>query len=103
VRAQYPLKTSQLTDVKAMVIQYIERKLIEKSKSHRAALKKLGQSSENDTLSDKVFLLKQTSQVRGMVSTPVKRVSSRLWEYFKNAPKGFEIFLLIPSQLATLS
>ncbi|TVY48714.1 Uridine-cytidine kinase-like [Lachnellula occidentalis] len=49
-----------------MVIQYIERLLIEKSKSHRAALKKLGQSAENDALSENVILLKQTSQVRGM-------------------------------------
>jgi len=51
---------------KAMVIQYIERKLIEKSKSHRAELKKLGQFSEDDPLSEKVILLKQTSQLRGM-------------------------------------
>ncbi|TVY24554.1 Uridine-cytidine kinase-like [Lachnellula hyalina] len=58
--------TFQLTYGKVMVIQYIERKLIEKSKSHRAALKKLGQSSENDALSENVILLKQTSQVRGM-------------------------------------
>jgi len=56
-----------------MVIQYIERKLIEKSKSHRAALKKLGQSSENDALSENVILLKQTSQVRGMVSTCTRK------------------------------
>jgi uridine kinase len=52
--------------VKAMVIQYIERKLIEKSKAHRAELKKLGQSSEDDPLSEKVLLLAQTSQLRGM-------------------------------------
>ena len=50
----------------AMVVQYIERKLIEKSKTHRAALRKLGQSSEDDPLSDKVCLLEQTSQLRGM-------------------------------------
>ncbi|KAH8678916.1 uridine kinase [Tricladium varicosporioides] len=49
-----------------MVIQYIERKLIEKSKDHRAALKKLGQSSEDDPLSDKVVLLGQTPQIKGM-------------------------------------
>lgn len=52
--------------VEAMVIQYIERKLIEKSKAHRAELKKLGQSSEDDPLSEKVLLLEQTSQLRGM-------------------------------------
>jgi uridine kinase len=49
-----------------MVVQYIERKLIEKSKSHRAALKKLGQSSEDDPLSANVLLLDQTPQLRGM-------------------------------------
>lgn len=49
-----------------MVIQYIERKLIEKSQSHRAALKKLGQSSEDDPLSEKVELLQDTPQTRGM-------------------------------------
>ncbi len=49
-----------------MVTQYIEQKLIEKSKSHRAALKKLGQNSEDNPLSDKVLLLKQTPQLRGM-------------------------------------
>jgi uridine kinase len=49
-----------------MVIQYIEHILIDKSKSHRAALKKLGQSSVNAVLSDKVLLLDQTPQVRAM-------------------------------------
>lgn len=58
-----------------MVIQYIERKLIEKSKSHRAALKKLGQGSENNALSDKVFLLQDTPQVRGIVSEKWSQIS----------------------------
>jgi uridine kinase len=49
-----------------MVIHYIERKLIEKSKAHRAALKKLGQSSEDDPLSTNVLLLQQSAQLRGM-------------------------------------
>jgi uridine kinase len=49
-----------------MVVQYIERKLIEKSQTHRAELKKLGQSSEDDSLSDKVLVLEQTPQLRGM-------------------------------------
>jgi uridine kinase len=49
-----------------MVIQYIERKLIEKSTAHRAELRKLGQSSEDDPLSNKVLILKQTSQLKGM-------------------------------------
>ena len=49
-----------------MVIQYIEHKLIEKSSSHRAALKKLGRSSEDDPLSEMISLLPQTTQLRGM-------------------------------------
>ncbi len=49
-----------------MVTQYIERKLIEKSTTHRAALRKLGQSSEDDPLSSNVLLLDQTPQLRGM-------------------------------------
>jgi uridine kinase len=58
-----------------MVIQYIENKLIEKSKSHRAELRKLGQSSEDDPLSDKVLLLDQTPQFRGM-STIIQDVDT---------------------------
>lgn len=49
-----------------MVVQYIERKLIDKSKHHRAELKALGQNSEADPLSEKVYVLEQTSQLRGM-------------------------------------
>jgi uridine kinase len=49
-----------------MVIQYIDHKLIAKSKSHRAALKKLGQSAEDDPLSKNITLLKQTPQLQGM-------------------------------------
>ena len=49
-----------------MVVQYIDNKLIEKSKSHRADLKKLGRSSEDDPLSESVLLLDQTPQLRGM-------------------------------------
>ena len=49
-----------------MVIQYIEHKLIEKSKNHRAELKKLHQSSEDGILSNKVLLLEQTPQIRAM-------------------------------------
>ena len=58
-----------------MVIQYIENKLIEKSKSHRAELRKLGQSSEDDPLSDEVLLLDQTPQLRGM-STIIQDVDT---------------------------
>lgn len=49
-----------------MVIQFVERKLVEKSSSHRAALKKLGQSYEYEPLSKMVLLLEQTPQLRGM-------------------------------------
>lgn len=49
-----------------MVIMYIERRLIEKSKSHRAELKKLGQNTDNEAIPDKVLLLEQTPQLRGM-------------------------------------
>jgi uridine kinase len=50
----------------AMVVQYIERKLIEKSKSHRADLKKLGQTFVDGPLSGNVLLLDETPQLRGM-------------------------------------
>lgn len=46
--------------------QHIERTLVEKSKSHRAALRKLGKGTEDEPLSNKVTILKQTSQLRGM-------------------------------------
>jgi len=49
-----------------MVIQYIERKLVEKSKIHRAELRKLGQSFESEPLSEKVLILKPTPQLQGM-------------------------------------
>ncbi|KAH8809063.1 uridine-cytidine kinase-like protein-like 1 [Xylogone sp. PMI_703] len=49
-----------------MVIQYIERRLLEKSTSHRAHLKRLGLAFEDQPLSDRVLVLEQTPQVRGM-------------------------------------
>lgn len=49
-----------------MVMQYIERRLVEKSQAHRAELKKLGQSCEAEPLSEKVLILPQTPQIRGM-------------------------------------
>jgi len=58
-----------------MVTQYIGHKLIDKSKSHQAALKKLGQSSGDDVLSGKVFLLDKTSQLRAM-STIIQDVDT---------------------------
>jgi uridine kinase len=49
-----------------MVTQYIERKLIDKSAIHRAELKRLGKAVEEQPLSDRVVLLAQTSQLKGM-------------------------------------
>jgi uridine kinase len=63
-----------------MVVQYIERKLIQKSKAHRAELKKLGQSSEGDPLSETVILLEQTPQLRGM-NTIVQDIDTSAEEF----------------------
>jgi uridine kinase len=49
-----------------MVTQYIERKLLEKSTHHRAALKQLEASSEGNELSKNVLVLPRTRQVMGM-------------------------------------
>ncbi|KAI0006803.1 uridine kinase [Xylariaceae sp. FL0662B] len=50
----------------AMVTQYIERKLLEKSTRHRAALKNLEIGHESAPLSDRVIILKETPQLKGM-------------------------------------
>ncbi|KAJ0273362.1 hypothetical protein COL940_009908 [Colletotrichum noveboracense] len=52
--------------VAAMVVQYIERKLIEKSTHHRAALTQLELAAASEPLSDRVVVLEQTPQLRGM-------------------------------------
>lgn len=49
-----------------MVTQYIERKLIDKSAIHRAELKRLGKAVEEESLSERVVLLPQTPQLKGM-------------------------------------
>jgi len=49
-----------------MVTQYIERKLFEKSTKHRGDLKRLGIAAEDEPLSDRVVLLEQTPQIKGM-------------------------------------
>lgn len=49
-----------------MVVQYIERKLIEKSTHHRAALTQLELAAASDPLSDRVVILDQSPQLRGM-------------------------------------
>lgn len=58
-----------------MVTQYIERKLIEKSKAHRAELKKLGSDCENEPLASSVAVLEQTSQLKG-ISTIIQDVDT---------------------------
>ncbi|KAL2263982.1 hypothetical protein VTK26DRAFT_3766 [Humicola hyalothermophila] len=50
----------------SMVGQFIQQKLLEKSTHHRAALTRLEIGANSEPLSDKVVLLKQTSQLRGM-------------------------------------
>ena len=49
-----------------MVVQYIERKLVEKSMYHRAALNRLEIGSETETLSERVAILEVTPQGRCM-------------------------------------
>jgi len=49
-----------------MVTQSIERKLLEKSTHHRAALKTLAASSGSNELSKKVLVLPAKRQVMGM-------------------------------------
>ncbi|TQS34818.1 hypothetical protein Golomagni_04786 [Golovinomyces magnicellulatus] len=49
-----------------MVTQYIDQKLLEKSKIHRAKLQMLGQSFEDHQLSQRVILLKDTPQLQAM-------------------------------------
>ncbi|KAM0507624.1 hypothetical protein ACHAP9_003030 [Verticillium nonalfalfae] len=52
--------------VKPNFEKYIERKLLEKSTHHRAALTQLEIDAAAEPLSDKVFILDQTPQLRGM-------------------------------------
>lgn len=49
-----------------MVTQYIERKLVEKSTHHRAALKTLETGYDSEPLSNKAVILSATTQLRGM-------------------------------------
>ena len=49
-----------------MVVQFIEQKLLEKSSRHRAALTELDIAAESASLSDRVVILPQTSQLHGM-------------------------------------
>ncbi|KAI6395046.1 hypothetical protein MCOR21_010431 [Pyricularia oryzae] len=49
-----------------MMVQYIEQKLLEKSKQHRAALSRLQLESLEIPLSSKVIFIEQTPQLRGI-------------------------------------
>jgi uridine kinase len=51
---------------KAMVVQFIQQKLLEKSKHHRAALTRLELAAETEPPSDRVIFLEQTPQLKGM-------------------------------------
>ncbi|EOO03840.1 putative uridine kinase protein [Phaeoacremonium minimum UCRPA7] len=58
---------SEMSNVEdAMVVQFIEQKLLEKSKHHRAALTRLELEAQTESLSDKVVILDPTPQLRGM-------------------------------------
>ncbi|KAK5658215.1 hypothetical protein OQA88_2190 [Cercophora sp. LCS_1] len=50
----------------AMVVQFIQQKLLEKSSHHRAALTSLEIGAQSEPLSEKVVILPQTTQLRGM-------------------------------------
>lgn len=49
-----------------MVVQFIKQKLLEKSTHHRAALTQLEIGAESQPLSERVTVMNQTSQMRGM-------------------------------------
>lgn len=49
-----------------MVVQFIEQKLLEKSKHHRQALLQLELQSLSEPLGKKVVVMKQTPQLQGM-------------------------------------
>lgn len=49
-----------------MVVQFIQQKLLEKSTHHRAALTSLEIGALSEPLSEKVVILPQTTQLRGM-------------------------------------
>jgi uridine kinase len=50
----------------AMVVQFIQQKLLEKSTHHRAALKQLEIGAQSEPLSKKVMIMEPTPQLRGM-------------------------------------
>ena len=58
-----------------MMTQFIEQKLLEKSKHHRAALTRLEIEAQSSPLSKKVTVMEQTSQLRGM-NTIIRNIDS---------------------------
>lgn len=58
----HPLKLTVI----AMVTQFIQQKLLEKSTHHRAALTRLEIGALSEPLTSKVHIMNQTSQMRGM-------------------------------------
>lgn len=66
ISRSFHLPSEDLANHSAMVTQYIERKLVEKSSAHRSELRKLGISVESEPLSERVLLLEQTPQLKGM-------------------------------------
>lgn len=58
-----------------MVVQFIEQKLLEKSRHHRAALLQLEIQAQSEPLSKKVVVMKPTPQLRGM-NTIIKDIDT---------------------------
>jgi uridine kinase len=51
-----------------MVVQFVELKLVEKSRHHRAALTSLEAASTGEALSDRVEILPETPQLQGIAT-----------------------------------
>jgi uridine kinase len=49
-----------------MMVQFVEKKLFEKSRHHREALSRLEAASKDSALSNRVVVLKDTRQLRFM-------------------------------------
>lgn len=63
-----------------MVVQYVERKLLEKSTHHRAALNQLEIGSETQTLSERVSILEVTPQGRCM-NTIIRNIDTHAEDF----------------------
>lgn len=68
-------KTAEADNHQAMVVQFIEQKLLEKSKHHRTALLQLELQAQSEPLSKKVVLLESTPQLNVM-NTIVKDIDT---------------------------